>query len=153
MAHKHPDEQGVRAERCLGISDETAALMLVDLAHEIQATAPPRTWIQGPQQPGSRQCLQSIIRAASALRKRPLPYRMSSARRPTATEAVGRMSDTLGATGAWTTASPSQRKAFVEIIAAGPVLLPQSVLSIARTGMIPFSAREFKRLQWRAQLR
>lgn len=152
MAHASTASRGDVGTRDAPISGKLAALMLLDLAHHVQLTAPPRTWVQGPNQPGSRRFLQELINAASAMHGRPLPYRTASIRRTDAAPALKRVLATLGAEGSWRDANPQLRHSFETALAAGTLPLPSPALKIARTGQVPLSEKETARLRRRAKL-
>lgn len=134
------------------MSRHEAACMLVDLAYQIQLVAPPRTWIQSVDHPGSRRSLTAILAAASRLRGRPLPSPTTGSSRTGTVTALQKLTHTLGATNTWADAAPGRRDTLANLLHVADTPLPESILVAAKTGALPFDPREQERIARRARV-
>lgn len=128
-----------------------ATQMLLDLAHQTMIAAPPRTWIQSANHPGSRRWIAAVLSATSKLYGRPLPGFSRDMRRDATLSAIEALVVRTHSTGAWTQASPVQRDGLVLLIESSPAPFPPTVVKIARSGALPFSPQEIARIQRRSQ--
>lgn len=123
--------------------------MLLDLTYQTMLAAPPRTWVQSLNHPGSRYWLSATLAAISQLLERPLPSPPGSARREGAIRHLGLTVQRTRSEGVWTQATSAQRGRLAEFVEASSVPFPVTVASIARSGSVPFSRREMARVRRR----
>lgn len=150
MADKTPTQEGkLPASENMPTKVEVTQ-MLLDLAHQTMVAAPPRTWVQSANHPGSRKWLTATLSATSQLLGRPLPGLSGKTRRPAAINTLEALVVRTHAAGSWTHALPQQRECLVHLIEAAPTPFPPTVAKIARSGALPFSPQEIVRVQRRS---
>lgn len=150
MVDKTPAQEGELCQFEEAPTRVEATQMLLDLAYQTMIAAPPRTWIQSVNHPGSRRWLAAVLSATSKLYGRPLPGFSRDMRRASTLSSIEAIVVRTHSTGAWTQAAPSQREGLVCLIESNSVPFPPTVVKIARSGALPFSSQEITRLQRRA---
>lgn len=149
MADETPSEQGKLPYPEGTIDRVRAARMVLDLVHQTMAAAPPRTWVQSMNHPGSRRWLTNSLSGASLLFGRPLPVPAGNTRRTSAINALEALVSRTHSAGTWAQATPIERGHLADLISATPASFPITVERIARSGALPFSEREIARVQRR----
>lgn len=150
MADESPSEQGKLPNDEGPIDRATAAQMTLDLVCQTMVAAPPRTWIQSANHPGSRRWLVTSLAGVSHLIGRPLPAPAGNTRRAAAISGLETLTKQLRASGAWSRAGSEARDALADLLAATSAPFPVTVERIARSGALPFSQREITRVQRRS---
>lgn len=150
MAHKTPTEQGNDPTSQHQLSRVEATQMLLDLIHQTMVGAPPRTWAQSVNHPGSRRWLAAALGATSQVSGRPLPGPSGSMRRPAVIAALEALVVRAKAAGSWSLATSNDRAHLADLIESPKARFPITVAKIARSGALPFSPQEIARVQRRA---
>lgn len=152
MTHEPPIEQGKVLTDQNRLPRAEATQMLLDLTHQTMVGAPPRTWAQSVNHPGSRRWLAAVLAATSRVSARPLPGPSASMRRPAVIAALDALVLRAEAAGAWSFATPHDRSRLADLIESPKSGFPLTVAKIARSGALPFSPQEIARVQRRANL-
>lgn len=152
MTDEAPTQQGKLSALKGAQSRALAAGMILDLVHQTMASAPPRTWVQSAQHPGSRRWMTATLSAAAQALDLSLPLMTRQVRRAAAVSILERSVQQMNAADSWGTASADLRGWLADRIDAEGPAFPFTAARIARDGTMPFSSREQTRLQRRAAI-
>lgn len=133
------------------LTKRSAAFMLLDLAHHTMAAAPPRTWTQSVNQPGSRKWISAVIDMAGRMLERPLPCKVATGRRVEVADAVRQVHHDMGVYGSWAHASHAQRLALRDLLRRNYAgLVPPTLLHSVLWPSAPFDPNEIAQLRRRS---
>ena len=152
MTKKNPPEQEVSPMHDEAQKQIVMVRMLLDLVHQTMLSAPPRTWVQSANHPGSRYWLTASLSAASQLLDRPFPMPPSGARRADTIRHLANTVEEAKAAGTWAEAAAPERRRLAVFIETSTAPFPSAIAQIARSGLVPFSPREMERVRRRESL-
>lgn len=151
MADKTPVRQGNDGSLCTRLDDVELGRMLLDLVTQTFLAAPPRTWVQSINHPGSRRWLAAGLRAISDLLGHQVSCPVRTGRRHEVVTALRAAREGYKVTGSWTEAALEDRKRFLLSLQLRSLRIPVTIIDIARSGQVPFSPKEIQRLQRQQQ--